>query len=88
MAQPERRHELIRGTVMSQRPHERAAELHNLAAHAHAAAAVAHGKEDHLTAHELSKQAHERSLNAHKLTQELDQKPEPSQGMAPIRKAP
>jgi len=42
---------------MSQRPHERAAELHNLAAHAHAAAAVAHGKEDHLTAHELSKQA-------------------------------
>jgi hypothetical protein len=41
---------------MSQRAHERAAELHNLAAHAHAAAAVAHGKEDHLTAHELSKQ--------------------------------
>jgi hypothetical protein len=32
---------------MSQRPHERAAELHNLAAHADAAAAVAHGKEDH-----------------------------------------
>ena len=49
---------------MSQRPHERAAELHNLAAHAHAAAAVAHGKEDHLTAHELSKQAHEHSMNA------------------------
>jgi hypothetical protein len=59
---------------MSQRPHERAAELHNLAAHAHAAAAVAHGKEDHLTAHELSKQAHEHSMNVHKLTQELGQK--------------
>jgi hypothetical protein len=56
---------------MSQRPHERAAELHNLAAHAHAAAAVAHGKEDHLTAHELSKQALEHSMNVHKLTQEL-----------------
>jgi hypothetical protein len=56
---------------MSQRPHERAAELHNLAAHAHMAAAVAPGKEDHLTAHELSKQAHEHSMNVHKLAEEL-----------------
>jgi len=44
---------------MSQSPHNRVAELHNLAAHAHTAAAVAHGKGDHLTAHELSKQAME-----------------------------
>ena len=39
---------------MSQREHERAAELHNLAAHAHAAAAVAHGKQDQSVADELS----------------------------------
>ena len=71
---------------MSQRPHERAAELHNLAAHAHAAA-VAHGKEDHLTAHELSKQAHEHSMNVHKLTQELGQKIGPIQrAEAPTQK--
>jgi hypothetical protein len=72
---------------MSQRPHERAAELHNLAAHAHAAAADAHGKEDHLTAHELSKQAHEHSMNVRNLTQELDQKADPFQGAeAPAQK--
>jgi len=72
---------------MSQRPHERAAELQNLAAHAHAAAAVAHGKEDHLTAHELSNQAHEHSMNVHKLTQELGQKTGPIQGAeAPTQK--
>ena len=64
---------------MSQRAHERAAELHNLAAHAHAAA-VARGKADHLTAHELSKQAHEHSMNVHKLTQELGEKTGPFQG--------
>jgi hypothetical protein len=56
---------------MSQIPHHRAAELHNLAAHAHAAAAVAHGKGDHLTAHELTKQAHEHSVNANKVSEEL-----------------
>jgi len=56
---------------MSQSPHKRAAELHNLAAHAHEAAAVAHGKGDHLTAHELSKQAQEHSMNALKLAEEL-----------------
>jgi hypothetical protein len=74
-------------TIMSQRAHERAAELHNLAAHAHSVAAVAHGKEDHLTAHELSKQAHEHSMNVHKLTQELGQKTGPIQGAeAPTQK--
>jgi hypothetical protein len=73
---------------MSQRPHERAAELHNLAAHAHAAAAVAHGKEDHLTAEELSKQAYEHSMNVHRLSQELSQKTAQSQGVAPTQKAP
>jgi hypothetical protein len=72
---------------MSQRAHERAAELHNLAAHAHSVAAVAHGKEDHLTAPELSKQAHEHSINVHKLTQELSQKTTPFQGAAPTQKA-
>jgi hypothetical protein len=66
--------------IMSQRAHERAAELHNLAAHAHMAAAVAHGKEDHLTAHELSKQAHEHSMNAHKLAEELNKKTTKSNG--------
>jgi hypothetical protein len=55
---------------MTQSPHARAAELHNLIAHAHAAAAVAHGKGDHLSANELSKVAHERSMNAHKHTLE------------------
>ena len=64
---------------MSQRAHERAAELHNLAAHAHSIAAVAHGKEDHLTAHELSKQAHVHSMYVHKLTQELGQETGPIQ---------
>ena len=56
---------------MSQRNHERAAELHNLAAHMHTVAAVAHGKEDHLTAHELSRQAHEHSMNVRKLAEEV-----------------
>ncbi len=65
---------------MSQRDHERAAELHNLAAHAHTAAAVAHGKGDHLSARELSKQAHEHSANAHKLAEELAHRD--SQGLA------
>jgi hypothetical protein len=56
---------------MSQRTHERGAELHNLAAHAHTAAAVAHDKGDHLTAHELSTLAHEHSASAYKLADEL-----------------
>jgi hypothetical protein len=56
---------------MSQSPHDRLAELHNLAAHAHAAAAVAHDKGDHLTAHELTLRAHEHSSNARKLSEEL-----------------
>ncbi len=60
--------------TMSQSPHDRLAELHNLAAHAHAAAAVAHGKGDHLTAHELTLQAHEHSTNARKLSEELAKK--------------
>ncbi len=47
---------------MTQSPHDRIAELHNLASHAHAAAAVAHGKGDYLAAHELTRQAHEHSL--------------------------
>ena len=51
---------------MTQSPHNRVAELHNLAAHAHAAAAVALNKADRLSAHELTKQAHELSMNAHK----------------------
>ncbi len=59
---------------MSQRTHERAAELHNLAAHAHMAAAVAHGKGNHRTANELSKLAHEHSRNAQKLAAELEKK--------------
>jgi hypothetical protein len=49
---------------MTQSPHDRVAELHNLASHAHTAAAVAHGKGDHLAAHELTRKAHEHSLNA------------------------
>ena len=49
---------------MSQNPHERAAELHNLAAHAHLTAAASHDKADHLRAHELSQQAHEHSTKA------------------------
>jgi len=49
---------------MSQNPHQRAAELHNLAAHAHLAAAASHDKGDHLAAHELSQQAHEHSRQA------------------------
>jgi hypothetical protein len=49
---------------MSQNPHQRAVELHNLAAHAHLAAAASHEKGDHLTAHELSQQAHEHSRQA------------------------
>jgi hypothetical protein len=73
---------------MSQRPHERAAELHDLAVHAHAAAAVTHGKEDHLTAHELGKQAHEHSTNVHKLTQELSQKTGPIQGAEALTHKP
>jgi hypothetical protein len=56
---------------MSQNPHERLTELHNLAAHAHEAAAVAHDKGDHLTAHELTKQALEHSRNAHQLSEQL-----------------
>ena len=56
---------------MSQRTHERAAELHNLAAHAHTAAAVAHDKGDRLSAHELSTLAHEHSANACNLAEEL-----------------
>ena len=57
---------------MSQNPHQRLTELHNLAAHAHEAAAAAHGKGDHLTAHELTKQALEHSGNAHRLSEELE----------------
>jgi len=73
---------------MSERTHERAAELHNLAAHAHMAAAVAHGKGDHLTANELSKQAHEHSMNAHKLAAELENKtPQSKDAKSPTRKA-
>jgi hypothetical protein len=49
---------------MSQNPHERAAELHNLAAHAHMTAAASHDKTDHLKAHELSQQAYEHSCEA------------------------
>jgi hypothetical protein len=56
---------------MSQNPHHRAAELHNLAAHTHEAAAAAHDKGDHLTAHELTKQALEHSRNAHRLSEQL-----------------
>jgi len=55
---------------MSQSPHDRAAELHNIASHAHAAAAAAHNKGDHMTANELTKLAHEKSMNAHRYTQE------------------
>ena len=57
---------------MSQNPHQRLTELHNLAAHAHQAAAAAHDKGDHLTAHELTKQALEHSRNAHRLSEELE----------------
>jgi hypothetical protein len=72
---------------MSQRAHERVAELHNLAAHA--AAAVAHGKQDQLVADELSKQAHEYSMKVHRLTQELGQKTAKFQGAeARTQKAP
>lgn len=60
--------------TMSQSPHDRLAELHNLAAHAHAAAAVAHDKGDHLTAHELTLRAHEHSTSARKLSEELAKK--------------
>jgi len=74
---------------MSQREHERAAELHNLAAHAHAAAAVAQGKQDQLVAQELSKQAHEYSMKVYRLTQELGQKTAEFQGAeAPTQKTP
>jgi hypothetical protein len=50
---------------MTQSPHDRIAELHNLASHAHLAAAAAHGKGDHLTAHELSRKAFEHSREAY-----------------------
>ncbi len=50
---------------MTQSPHHRIAELHNIAAHAHSAAAVAHEKGDHLSAHELSRKAFEQSREAH-----------------------
>jgi hypothetical protein len=55
---------------MTQSPHDRIAELHNLAAHAHAAAAAAHSKADHLTSHELSKQAYVLSMNAHRFAEQ------------------